>query len=152
MGRTNRGKARMPGFVALPWTVLNSPAFLEMTHAARAALPYWLGKPKAPFNKPEYFSNEFAFSYPEAARLGFAKATFCKVLCQVIEHGFVDPVSKGGLKGFGNCCSRFRLSRRWTVYGSKEFQSIHWTEFGTSGQKKAQFKNGNVTGSKTETF
>jgi hypothetical protein len=145
MGRTNRGKARMPGFVALPWDVLNSPAFLEMTHAARAALPYWLGKPKAPFNKPEYYSTEFSFSYPEAARYGFASETHRKVITQVVKHGFVDPIAKGGLKGFGNSCSKFRLSGRWAAYGTKEFQIISWKEFGANKKQHIIFGNGTAS-------
>jgi hypothetical protein len=101
-----------------------------MSPAARAALPYFLGKPKAPFNRPDYYTVDFSFSYLEARRYGFARATFAKIIEQVMAHGFIDPIQKGGLRGFSKSCSTFRLSRRWEKFGSAEFSSVSWKEYG----------------------
>jgi hypothetical protein len=120
---------KLPPFVALPWEIMNSAAYISMKHSARAVLPYFLGKPKVPFNRPQYLQTDFQFSYPEACRSGFARSTFSKAIKTLVSHGFVDPVDKGGLRGHGKSCSRFKISRRWELYGKKAFIQISWEEF-----------------------
>ena len=62
-------------------------------------------------------------------KLGFSKGTFSRVIRTLVGHGFIDPIDKGGLRGHGKSCSRFRISKRWEDYGTKEFVSVRWEEF-----------------------
>jgi len=118
-----------PGFVALSWDVLNSKAFQKMTASSRALLPYFLGKPKRHFKDSEYCDAEFTFTGGEAKRYGFSKGTFSRSKDQIISHGFVDPVVKGGLRGHAKTASKFRLSRRWEDFGTEDFVQIEWETF-----------------------
>lgn len=126
--KRNRGFTSPP-FVTVTWDVLNSAAFKTMPFSARACLPYWLGKPKAPVKSSEYYDKEFCFSYQEARRYGFAPATFWKVICEIVEKGFADPKDKGGLKSDGLGYNRFCLSRRWEKFGKPDFIPLSWPEF-----------------------
>lgn len=120
---------KLPPFVAMDWKVLNSDAYKSLSHSSRASLPYWLGKPKKPFNDAENYEIDFKFPYAEAANYGFARATFARIIQEVISNGFVDPIRKGGLRGDGKSCSRFVLSRRWQNYGKPDFKKILWRQF-----------------------
>jgi hypothetical protein len=133
MGRdkSQRRKNGLSKFVATPWDVLNSPAYIKMKPSAAKALPYFLGEPKLPFSDPEYLRIKFPFSYPKGKKLGFAKATWAIVLRELVENGFIDPVSKGGLRGNGKTSSQFRLSDRWKKYGQHDFESIDLKTWGT---------------------
>ena len=91
--KVRKGK-RLPPFVALPWTMLNSKAYKDLPPSAAKALPYFLGKPKLPFSDPGYYSVEFGLSYGEAKRLGFAPSTYSKVIQALMRAGFIDPVYK----------------------------------------------------------
>jgi len=140
---------KMPPFVASPWEILNSEVLCCMSHSSRACLPYWLGKPKARFDSPEYYDTEFIFPYPEAQRYGFARATFAKIIRELIEKGFVDPKGKGGLRGDRLSYNRFTLSKRWKKYNTSEFQEVSWAMF-QPGSKKKQVQKRKPTGSKKE--
>jgi hypothetical protein len=129
MANGNNKRTRLPPFVATPWVILNSKAYIELKHSSARTLPYFLGKPKIAFNKPSYLSTEFTFSYSEAERYGLAAATFKAVIDQLIENGFIDPIDKGGLRGHGKTCSLFRLSNRWENYGKPSFIKKSWNEF-----------------------
>jgi len=59
---------RLPPFVAMPWELLNSRAYIELNNAAKAALTYFMGKPHMVYASPEYYSVVFRFSYREAKR------------------------------------------------------------------------------------
>jgi hypothetical protein len=120
---------RLPGFVAMSWDLLNSPAYRSLSHSAAKALPYFLGKPKRPFNDRQYFETEFPFPYGEAERHGFARATFFRILCELTERGFIDPVDKGGLRGDGKSVSRFKVSKRWEEFGDSGFKTIDFRQF-----------------------
>lgn len=114
---------RLPPFVPLTWTMLNSKAYKELPYSAGKALPYFLGKVQTPYNDPQKYSIEFPFSYTEARRYGFANATHHRIISVLIAKGFIDPVAKGGLRGGGLSCSRFKLSERWKKYGTPDFKS-----------------------------
>lgn len=131
MGRTTK-KGRDNGmrcFVALTWDVLNSPAYKRLPKSAGKALPYWLGKVKTPYNDRAYYETKFSFPYAEAKKYGFAPGTWNNVINDLVRHGFVDPVGKGGLRGDGKSCNYFRLSKRWLEYGKQSFQCVSWKEF-----------------------
>jgi hypothetical protein len=116
------------GFVALTWTVLRSRAYLELKPSTGKALPFFLGKVYGAFNDPQRYCTSFSFSYTEADRYGFAIATFCRVIHDLIDKGFIDPVKKGGLRGDGKSYSLYQLSHRWKKYGTAEFVQITWND------------------------
>lgn len=122
-------KNRLPPFVALPWDMLNSKAYKDLSHASGKALPYFLGKVKTSFNDPQRYWTEFSFSYREASKNGFATTTHHNVICELIAKGFLDPIKKGGLKSDGKGYNLFKLSRRWEQYGKPDFKEIKWHTF-----------------------
>jgi len=122
-------KRKCISFVAIPNEILTSKAFLGLPFSARASLPYFLGKPKLFFNQKEYYSTEFNFSYKEAETLGFAKATHARNIKALITHGFIDPISKGGLKGLSKSNSTFKISLRYKDFGRDNFGIVSWEEF-----------------------
>lgn len=151
MARRRTKELKLPPFVASPWALLNSKAFCSLTHSARACLPYWLGKPKARFDSAEYYEREFAFSYSEAHRYGFAKATFARIIRELVEKGFVDPKDKGGLRSDGLSCNHFALSRRWMRFNTPEFEQVSWSQFQPRSKRK-QVQKWNSASSKMELF
>ena len=128
MRRRNK-KFYLPPFVPLTWKILNNQAYKDITFAAAKALPYFLGKVKKSYGDYTRYLEEFHFSYKEARSYGFATGTFANVINSLIEKGFIDPVDKGGLKCFGKGCNKFRLSKRWENYGTKDFQKVNWKNF-----------------------
>jgi hypothetical protein len=122
-------KNKFPPFVGLTWILLNSKAYTDLPFAASKALPYFLGKVKVPYGDPAKYENAFTFSYTEARTIGFSNSTFHKVICQLVEKGFIDPVDKGGLRSDGKSYNRFKLSKRWERYGEVDFTKITWNTF-----------------------
>jgi hypothetical protein len=129
MARPGKRAGKLPPFVALSWSMLNSPAYKKMPHSVGHALPYWLGKVKRPYNDPAFYTTQFSFSYAEAKQLGFASSTWAGVIKAVVAFGFVDPVDKGGLRGDGLSCNLFKLSKRWQEYGKPSFKQVEWNEY-----------------------
>ena len=133
MGRCSarsKKKNRLPPFVAITWEMLNSEAYKALPYSAAKALPYFLGKVKTVYSDPQKYLTSFHFSYTEAGKYGFALATHHKVICKLIEKGFIDPVDKGGLRSGGLGYSFFRLSLRWGKYGTPEFKKAEkWESF-----------------------
>ena len=149
MSYNRKKRDRLPPFVALPWQILNSKAYIELPPSACKALPYFFGKVKLAFQDAQRYLAEFSFSYSEGKRLGFAFATFSKVIQALVHFGFIDPVDKGGLRGDGKSYNLFKLSRRWETYGSVNFVSLDWRAFlprtiskGTLKSETYNFKNG----------
>jgi hypothetical protein len=124
-----RQRNSLPPFVPLTWDILNHAAYKELPASAAKALPYFMGKVKVSYRDPHRYSEEFAFSYREASKLGFASGTWSKVIRDLVAYGWVDPVDRGGLRGEGKSCSIFRLSRRWEQRGTEEFKEIVWKCF-----------------------
>lgn len=122
-------KRKCISFVATPNDILTSKAYLDLPFSARASLIHFLGKPKIFFNQKEYYTTEFTFSYVEAEKLGFAKATHARNIKSLIANGFIDPVSKGGLRGNGKSNSMFKLSTRYMDFGKANFGNISWESF-----------------------
>ena len=125
--KMRRGKG--PPFVAVPYEILNNSAFKLLPMSAKSALPYFLGKPKIFFTEAEYLTTKFSFSYREASKYGYARGTFHRIIVALVSYGFIDPVDKGGLRGFGKSTSLFKLSKRWREFGTPNFQRIEWSEF-----------------------
>lgn len=132
MRRARRGRgpaSKSPPFVSLTWMMLNSDAFKKLPPSAAKALPYFLGKVKRIWNHPSRYIDEFTFSYREGNNLGFAFATFSKVIQSLVHYGFIDPVDKGGLRSDGKSLNVFTLSKRWESFGREDFQNIEWRCF-----------------------
>ena len=127
MSKKNGSKG--PAFVSISWKLLNSKAIQAITPMSRAMLPYFLGKPKLFFTDRQYCHKEFKFTYSEAQTLGCARATFYRVIKDLMLNGFIDPVEKGHLsndKGYPNI---FKLSERWQLHGHCDFKSVKWETF-----------------------
>jgi hypothetical protein len=120
---------RLPPFVPLPWDMLNHKAYKELPFAASKALPYFLGKVKMDYNDPNRLTTEFSFSFREALSLGFALGTFSKVIRDLVKHGFLDPIDKGGLRGECKSNNLFCLSDRWKSFDQTDFQFVDWKCF-----------------------
>ena len=120
---------RLPPFVPLTWEMLNHKAYKELPPSAAKALPYFLGKVKMYYNDPNRLNTEFSFSYKEAKTLGFALATFSKVITDLIKYGFLDPIDKGGLRGDCKSNNLFCLSERWKLFDQPDFQIVDWKCF-----------------------
>jgi hypothetical protein len=126
MGKGTNKQKIVGGFVALPWKLLNSMAYKELTPSSAKALPYFLWKRyKSERGNKLYFT----FSYKEGEKYGFALSTFFNVIRDLMEKGFIDPVEKGGLRGDGKSYNKFTLSERWWQYGEPEFKEISWEQF-----------------------
>ena len=139
MGYAKKGQAknRLPPFAAIPWALLNNKAYWDLKPSAAKALPYFLGKPRKPFNNPENYAVEITFSYSEADRYGFAPSTFYKVIVELVEKGFIDPVEKGGLRSDAKTYNKFKLSKRWEKYQTSEFLPMNWKQFASTPRLKA---------------
>ena len=133
MGRMPKKKNRRgPAFVPLFLNVLNSNAYINMRYSAKSLLPYLMAKVKTDFHDPARYQIVFEFSYTESRRYGFSNDTTEKALRQLIWTGFIDPVTKGGLRGFGKTSSTYRLSERWNLYGTQAHETIDWDEWRTN--------------------
>ena len=129
MSRGKKKGNRLPPFVPLIWEILNSRAYKDLPPSNAKALPYFLGKYKGGYNDPQRYLGEFSFSYTEGKKLGFAPATFSKVIQALIRFGFIDPLDKGGLRGDCKSYNLFRLSKRWEEYGMPNFKPLEWKCF-----------------------
>lgn len=126
-------QAKLPPFIAITWNMVNSKAYKSLKHSSGKALPYFLGKGR---NKTDEHRIYFEFSYSEAKRLGFSQATFFNVISELMRMGFIDPIFKGGLRGYRKSNSKFALSDRWVNFGTPDFKEIEWKEFIQSWEEK----------------
>jgi len=113
----------------MPWELLNSKCFHELPYAAAKALPYFMGKIKLSYNDSQRYQDTFRFSYPEARSYGFPFATFSQIIKKLTQFGFIDPVERGGLRGYRVGYNVFRLSNRWKKFGTNDFENINWETF-----------------------
>lgn len=125
------------GFVALPWNVLNSKAYIALKPSSAKALPYFIGKGRNMQRKDKIY---FPFPYAEADRLGFAPATFSNLIKDLMGKGFIDPIDKGGLRSDGKSNNMFALSVRWDKYGEHDFEKVEWSTFEPIRKNKSHFK------------
>lgn len=97
-----RNTHRLAPFVALAWKMLNSEAYRELSPMSAKILPFFLGKVKTVSTDLAYYTTTFNFTYSEATRYGCSRRTFPRVIDDLMRHGFVDPVEKGGLRAAGS--------------------------------------------------
>jgi hypothetical protein len=112
-----------------PFEMLNSRAYRALSHAAGKALPLFLAKVKIPYTHLQRYSEPFRFPYSEAMKYGFSRRTFWRIIVELMDRGFIDPVAKGGLKSCGKGCNVFKLSQRWMKYGTSTFTTVRWGTF-----------------------
>jgi hypothetical protein len=128
-GKHPKNGGSLPPFVPFLWELLNSPAYKSLPASAAKALPYFLGKVKLSPKNPERYEQAFEFSYREGQKMGFALATFSKVIQDLVRYGFIEPVDKGGLRGDCRSSNKFTLSKRWEAFGSEQFKRLEWKSF-----------------------
>ena len=146
-----KGMGKLPPFVPLIWDMLNSKAYKDLPPSAAKALPYFLGKVQVSYNDPQKYLTDFSFSYTEARKYGFANSTHHRIISELIQKGFIDPVDKGGLRGGGLTSSLFRLSKRWVNYGTNKFiDREEWVDFLPRFKKRPNIINGNLQHQKRE--
>jgi hypothetical protein len=122
----SKTRNKLPPFVAMTREMLNSKAYTELPPSAGKILPFFLDKVRVLYNSPSRYSTTFTFTYSEAKKLGYGKTTFYKILQALMKYGFIEPITKGGLRGFGLTKSSFTLSQRWEKYGRADFKEILW--------------------------
>jgi hypothetical protein len=136
--KKDKQKLALPPFVPMTWQLLNSAAYKSLSYAARAMLPYFIGKPNVNIRSDLYLKTEFSISYREAQSYGCTTRTFTRVICNLMQKGFIDPIDKGGLRGFGLSCNVFRMSERWKNYDTKDFvEEVEWRSFLPTRKSKA---------------
>jgi hypothetical protein len=126
--KKRKKSGKTPPFVAITWELLNSKTYKELPFSARTALVYFSGKTKRFPTELDYYEIEFEFPYAEAENLGFSRGTFFQIINSLVRYGFIDPVIRGGKRGFGYSNSVFKVSKRWSAYGTYLFVKKEWTE------------------------
>ena len=135
--KKDKQKLALPPFVPMTWSLLNSKAYKDLSFAARAMLPYFIGKPNINIRSDLYLRTEFSISYREALSYGCSTRTFSRVIDDLMRKGFIDPVDKGGLRGWGLSSNVFRMSDRWKQYDKQGFVEIRWGSFLSTCKSKA---------------
>lgn len=115
-------KEKLSPFAALPWEVINSPAFASLPGNPGKALPIFFGKARIVTFKQGATYSTFDFTYSEALKLGWSKDTFNQILNELHEKGFIDVAEYGGLRGCCRSNSKYKLSERWREYGKPNFE------------------------------
>lgn len=129
MARKRKTKYNDMPFVKMHFTILNSLAYKDLPGSACKLLPLIIAKVRSEITNPERHTTIFQFPYGAALRFGVSKSTFFKVICDLVKFGFIDPVTKGGLRSDGKVCSTYKLSCRWEQYGTKEFRILDYKQF-----------------------
>jgi len=101
-----RKKNKLSRFVAIPWEIIDSPAWKNLTNASRVALIHL----KRKVVKPN--PGEFSLSYNEMEEI-MNRHTFSKAIKQLEVFGFIKKEQYGGLYRRRNF---FRLSDEWRQY------------------------------------
>jgi hypothetical protein len=117
-------KNKLSRFVALPWEIIDSVAWQNLTNASRVALIHL----KRKVVKPN--PGEISLSYHEMEKI-MNRHTFSKALKQLEAFGFITKEQYGGLYRKRNF---FRLNEEWRRYG-----------------QPSSAKSGTVTGAKNST-
>jgi hypothetical protein len=113
---------KIPGaFVAVTFEMMNSAAYRKICGSALKALLLCLRKVKT-YDDIDRYSQYFTLTHPEAQKQGLWPSAFNRGIKQLVEVGFIDIVSRGGMRCEGKACSYYRLSKRWKKYGTPEFQ------------------------------
>ena len=116
-----KSKDRLAPFVPIFHDELESTAYRELTPSAAKLYPFFKRScVRATRGKPDE-STPFGFTYTEAIKYGFSRATYSRAMKDLVASGFLDILESGGLRGVGCSCSKYRLSRRWVTFGGMEW-------------------------------
>ena len=143
-------KQRLAPFVPIFHDEMESTAYIKLPPSAAKLLPYFKRIcVKATKGAPDT-STLFGFTYTEAMKYGFARNTFAESIKALELHGFIDIVSKGGLRGAGHTNSQYRLSQRWVSYGGLAWaveaaKAVRRSESNTGGED-GTYKNSSKSG------
>ena len=122
-------KTKTP-FIMLPYKMINSRAYKSLSPVAAKALPFFLAKVKLHVADDQRYREIFTLSYGGLkAAANISDRTCSKVFQELVRVGFIDPVEKGGLRGNGKSCSKYKLSRRWEQYQQPGFKEINLKTF-----------------------
>src|SRR5512139_364986 len=102
-----RRKNKLSRFGALPWEIIDSSAWQQLTNASRVALIHF--KRKIVSSNP----GEISLSYQEMEKI-MHRHTFAAAIKQLEEIGFITKEQRGGLYRRRNF---FRLSDEWRRFG-----------------------------------
>jgi len=116
-------KASIGGlFAPLLFDELHSQAYRELSgNAAKAYCHFKRIERIARKGVEQDSSVSFDFTYTEAAKLGFSRSTFNRVIADLLAKGFINIVSQGGRRSCGMSNTRYQLSNRWRDYGKNTF-------------------------------
>lgn len=109
---------RLPPFAPILFDELSSAAYQQLPGSAAKALHYFkrihgIAKKRLGDN----YNGIFEFTYAEAEKCGFARATFNRAITALNANGFIDIVKQGGKRSCGMSNSRYKLSQRWRDFG-----------------------------------
>lgn len=115
---------RLSPFIPILFEEMDSEAYQALSGSAAKAVPYFkrihgILKRKSGDN----FNGIFDFTYSEAEKYGFARATFSRVITELNAKGFIDIVKQGGKRGCGMSNSKYHLSERWRDFGKRVFMN-----------------------------
>jgi len=119
---------RLKRDVWVPWELLQSKAFKELSPSAmRVLLRFlqkrkWWKEGKGVRARIVYENSGLAFTYEEAAWIGIRNTAFFEAVKRLIGVGFVDVEHQGG--AYGKDFSRYAISERWRDYGTENFKKV----------------------------
>jgi len=117
-------------FIQFTYKMMNGRAYKSLSPAAAKALPFFLAKVKIPVADDQRYRETFILSYGELkTAANISDRTCSKVFQELVRVGFIDPVEKGGLRGNGKSCSKYKLSRRWEQYQQPGFKEVDLKTF-----------------------
>ncbi len=128
MKRRNGHNKIAGGFVAIPYEMMDHPAFRELSEAAMRVLLWCIRKTNR--QDVDRHNVVFQLSYPEAKnKLRMVDTTFRRAMIQLHKAGFIDYYSPGGLRKDGKAAKGYKLSRRWKNWGQDSFEERRETYF-----------------------
>ena len=123
-------KPKQPPFIMFQFKMLNSLAYKSLSPSSAKALVFFLAKVKLPDSNDQRYREIFTLSYGELkAAASLSDKTCSKVFRELVKVGFIHPVEKGGLRGNGKSCSKYKLSRRWEQYQQPGFKEVDLKKF-----------------------
>lgn len=138
--RTKRRKKKSEKFVRLSLELIKSKAYLSLTPSAARMLIQFLARPGEAFgialSDPQAYQVTFNFTYTDAGKLRCSRSTFLSVIEALVEHGFLDPVKRGGVYNGRKVSSVFRLSQRWKAFGTSGFHAVNYRRWAVTGGRE----------------
>jgi len=115
--------------ILLPWDMLQSPAFRELSRSGICVLlrflqkRTWIKNKRRRKGRIQFDGTGLTFTYEEAKNfLQISGAQFSRELKNLVELGFLDVEHQGGC--YGKDYSRYALSERWKTYGTPDFVKV----------------------------